>query len=202
MDGVLIDAKDWHFDSLNRALQLFGMEISSADHHTTFDGLPTNTKLQMLSESGNLPVKLHGFINQMKQKYTLELVYAKCTPKFVHEYALSKLKSEGYLLGVASNSIKNTVSIMMEKSSLDQYLDFQLSAEDVNRPKPFPDIYSAAAKRLGLLPSEILVVEDNQNGFEAAEAAGMHLLKVVTVTDVNYQNIKSRITEINELEGI
>lgn len=41
MDGVLIDAKDWHYEALNRALRLFGFEISRYDHLTTYDGLPT-----------------------------------------------------------------------------------------------------------------------------------------------------------------
>src|SRR5262245_9574463 len=63
MDGVLIEAKDWHYEALNRALRLFGMEISRYEHLTTFDGLPTKKKLQMLSAQSNLPVELHDFIN-------------------------------------------------------------------------------------------------------------------------------------------
>ena len=49
MDGVLIDAKEWHYEALNRALALFGMPISRFEHLTTFDGLPTRKKLEMLS---------------------------------------------------------------------------------------------------------------------------------------------------------
>lgn len=41
MDGVLVDAKDWHYEALNQALSLFGMEISRYDHLVTYDGLPT-----------------------------------------------------------------------------------------------------------------------------------------------------------------
>ena len=55
MDGVLIEAKDWHYEALNRALKLFGMEISYAEHLTTFDGLPTKKKLEILSIDRNLP---------------------------------------------------------------------------------------------------------------------------------------------------
>ena len=50
MDGVLIEARDWHFESLNKALRLFGSEISRYDHLVNFDGLPTKKKLEMLSE--------------------------------------------------------------------------------------------------------------------------------------------------------
>lgn len=55
MDGVLIDAKEWHYEALNRALELFGMPISQVDHLTTFDGLPTRKKLEMLTLGRGLP---------------------------------------------------------------------------------------------------------------------------------------------------
>ena len=51
MDGVLIDAKDWHYDALNKALGHFGYHISRESHLSTFDGLPTRDKLNMLSDS-------------------------------------------------------------------------------------------------------------------------------------------------------
>lgn len=92
MDGVLIDAKDWHYEALNQALELFGYKISRYDHLVTFDGLPTKKKLEMLTIEKGLPKGLHKFINHMKQIYTMEHVYMKCKPLFCHQYALSKLK--------------------------------------------------------------------------------------------------------------
>ena len=75
MDGVLIDAKDWHYEALNKALKLFGMEISKHDHLVTYDGLPTNIKLKMISDERGLPTSLHNFINEMKQSYTNDCIY-------------------------------------------------------------------------------------------------------------------------------
>lgn len=194
MDGVLIEAKDWHYETFNKALRLFGYEISRYDHLVTYDGLPTSKKLEMLSLEKGLPFGLHRFINELKQKYTLDMVHTYCVPRFFHEYALSKLKSEGYRLAVASNSIRNTVQLMMEKSALISYLDFFLSNQDVTMAKPDPEIYITAIKRLGLAPDEVMVVEDNHNGIQAATAAGAHVMKVDTVYDVNYENIKNHIS--------
>ena len=196
MDGVLIDAKDWHYEALNRALALFGMEISRYDHLVTYDGLPTKKKLAMLSLERNLPADLHEFINSMKQKYTMELIHNNCKPTFYHEYALSKLKFEGYQMAVCSNSIRNSIEIMMEKSSLRQYLDFIVSAEEVEEGKPDPEIYNISIGKLGLSPKDCLILEDNENGIEAANASGAHLMKITDVQDVNYQNIKNRILEL------
>ena len=196
MDGVLIEAKDWHYESLNKALGLFGMSISRYDHLVTFDGLPTSKKLKMLSLENGFPNGLHQFVNDLKQQYTMEIVYAKCKPIFHHQYALSKLKKEGYKLAVCSNSIRKTVEIMMEKADLLEYLDFFLSNQDVKNGKPDPEIYNLAIQNLGLLPNECLIVEDNENGIKAALASGAHILRVKDTSDVHYYNILERIKEI------
>lgn len=198
MDGVLIDAKEWHYKALNRALKLFGMEINRFDHLRKYDGLPTKTKLEMLSKERDLPLSLHNFISQMKQVYTLEMIYLHCKPDFFHEYALSKLKSNGYKLAVCSNSIRNTVKIMMQKANLEKYLDFYLSNEDVEKCKPDPEIYNKAIGKWGIIPSECLIVEDNENGITAARASGANVMCVQSVDEVNYNNIWSYI---QRLEG-
>lgn len=196
MDGVLIDAKDWHYEALNEALGLFGVEISRYDHLHTFDGLPTKVKLKMLSEQYYLPEQLHGFINQVKQQHTIRKVNERCHPMFEHEYALSRLHAEGYKIAVCSNSIRNTIVNMMDKAALTKYLDLIVSNEDVTKAKPDPEMYSTAISKFGLKPDECLVVEDNINGVKAGLASGAYVLKVETVHDVNYSNIASKIKEV------
>lgn len=195
MDGVLIDAKDWHYDALNKALRLFGLEISRYEHLTTFDGLPTKTKLQMLSKRYYLPVELHQFINELKQSYTAELVYQCCHPIFHHEYALSKLKQKGYMIAVCSNSIRNTIELMMDRAGLSKYIDLIISNEDVVKAKPDPEMYISAMKMLGLSSNECIVVEDNPNGIQAAKASGAAVLEVASIYDVNYDNLIKKIGE-------
>ncbi len=196
MDGVLIDAKEWHYEALNKALDLFGVNISRVEHLNTYDGLPTKKKLQLLSSEKSLPVGLHQFINDMKQIYTMEYVATKCKPRFEHEYALSRLKREGFKLAVASNSIRKTITSMMENASLISYLDFYLSNQDVTKGKPDPEIYLKAIDQLKLSPQECLIVEDNENGKKAARASGAHLLEVEDVHEVTYSCISSTITSI------
>lgn len=202
MDGVLIEAKDWHYEALNKALSLFGMEISRYDHLNTFDGLPTKKKLEMLTLEKGLPKELHKFINDLKQIYTMELIYQKCKPVFYHQYALSRLRNEGYKLVVCSNSIRKTIEVMMEKSGLINYIEFFLSNQDVTYAKPHPEIYQTAMSRLNLQPEECLIVEDNENGIKAALESGAHLLKVDGVEEVNYQNIMSTIKKIEGEQNV
>lgn len=201
MDGVLIEAKDWHYEALNRALHLFGYEISRYEHLITYDGLPTRKKLEMLSLERGLPRELHEFLNEMKQLYTMEIIHAQCKPRFVHEYALSHLKAHGYRLGVASNSIRNTIDVMMKKAHLDSYFDIMLSNEDVSKGKPDPEIYEKAIAQLCFSPQQCLIVEDNENGIMAAKASGAHVMIVRNVDEVNIDNILSHIGQIERQEG-
>ncbi len=138
MDGVLIDAREWHYEALNLALTPFGLEIDRDAHLATFDGLPTRHKLEILTKSRHLPRNLHGFVNKMKQRYTVDMVRQRCHPVFQHQYALAQLKAAGHRLAVCSNSIRQTVDLMMERAGLQRFLDITVSNEDVSKPKPDP----------------------------------------------------------------
>lgn len=198
MDGVLIDAKEWHYEAFKKAISLFGYEITDLEHLHNLDGLPTKDKLKLISEKIYLPTELHGFINEIKQIYTNQLIEEKCFPVFCHEYALSKLKQEGYKIAVCSNSIRKTIERMMDKAALTNYLDLILSNEDVKNAKPNPEIYLKAMKMLRVKPDECLILEDNKNGLKAAKDSGGYVLKINDVYEVNYNNIKDKI---NSIEG-
>jgi HAD superfamily hydrolase (TIGR01509 family) len=196
MDGVLIDAKDWHYEALNRALGHFGYTIIRESHLSTFDGLPTRQKLRMLSSSRGLPEALHDFLNALKQAYTLEISYQRCKPVFNHQYALSRLKKDGYKLAVCSNSVRQSIEAMMRLSSLSTYLDLIVSNQDVEKGKPDPEMYLKAMQSLNVEPNECLILEDNEHGIQAAVASGGHLLKIGVPDDVTYQAITTLISEV------
>ncbi|HEU5006857.1 MAG TPA: HAD family phosphatase [Jatrophihabitantaceae bacterium] len=189
MDGVLVDAREWHYEALNRALAHVGCAISRFDHLVTYDGLPTRDKLEMLTLEHGLPRSLHGFLNGLKQRYTMDIVATQCRPTFAHEYALSRLRHDGLRLAVASNSVRPSVEAIMDKTALATHLEFTLSNEDVTRAKPDPEIYLQAIERLRLTPREVLVVEDNDKGVRAATTAGAHVLTVRGPGDVTYEAI-------------
>ncbi|SES25971.1 HAD family phosphatase [Rhizobium sp. NFR03] len=196
MDGVLIDAKEWHYETLNDALAVFGLNISRTEHLAVYDGLPTRKKLEMLSRTRGLSPKLHDFLNTLKQQMTFRVIVEKCRPVFHHEYALGRLRREGKRLVVCSNSVRPTVEAMMQQSNLLKYLDFLLSNQDVSKAKPHPEIYLTAMERLNLQPHECLILEDNEHGIQAARASGAHVMVVGSVNDVNYDRIGKEIAAI------
>jgi len=193
LDGVLVDATEWHYEALNRALRLFGFDITRYEHLSGYNGLPTRRKLEMLSVEKGLPTAMHPLLNRLKQVYTRDEILTRCRPVFEKEYMLSRLKREGYRLAVCSNSIRDSLALMVAQSGLTEYFDLVVSNEDVARPKPDPEIYLSAMERLGVSPGQTLIVEDAPHGVDAARRSGAHVCQVAGFHDVEYFRVQEAI---------
>jgi HAD superfamily hydrolase (TIGR01509 family) len=191
MDGVLVDARDWHFESLNEALRIFGEEISRDEHESRFDGLPTKVKLRMLEDDGRIPAGLATQIESVKQERTLRAAARLCFPNLEHLIMLAELKRSGYKIGVATNSIRSSASAMLNFAGVLESLDVLVTNEDVERAKPDPAIYLKACESLGMNPNQILVFEDNQYGIAAAKAAGCDVVRVESPLQLNLPFVES-----------
>lgn len=191
LDGVLVDATEWHYEALNRALGLFGFEITRYEHLSTYNGLPTRRKLEMLSVEKGLPRSLHGLICRVKQSYTVQEIQARCWPAFEKEYLLARLSREGYRLAVCSNAVRESVAMMLERAGILRYFELLVSNEDVANPKPDPEIYTQTCRRMGIDPSRVVVVEDAPHGIEAARRAGTRVCEVSGFLEVDWKRVGS-----------
>ena len=189
MDGVLIDAREWHYQALNEALEIFGYQIDLKSHLERFDGLPTRDKLNILSDENDFPVELHRIVNEIKQVRTLRIVAAKCYPLPNVISTVSNLAKENLSLGVATNSIRETTMVMLDNSKLTPYFSSIVTNTDVKNAKPDPEIYLTSCQNLELEPAEVLVIEDNKNGIRAALAAGCKVHRVENPSDVHLDQI-------------
>ena len=196
MDGVLIDARDWHYEALNQALKPFDLEISRYDHENEFDGLSTKVKLEKLVLAGKLPKKLVKTIEEVKQDRTLRIAAEKCFPNITHQILLARLIKAGLKIGVVTNSIRDSSEFMLKYSNIYNFLDTLVTNQDVPNPKPAPDGYLLACKNLDLSPSEVLVVEDGEYGTRAAQAAGCKVLRVDSPDDVSLSLLSTHIPNL------
>lgn len=196
MDGVLIDARDWHYEALNLALEVFGLEISYEEHLEQFNGLSTRQKLEIISKTHSLPVELHQVISNTKQDRTLRIAAEKCFPIAQHLILFDLLRNKGYKIGVYTNSIRQTAEAMLEYAGLLNKIDVLITNQDVEAPKPNPEGYLLACKRLQVLPQDTHVVEDGEYGIQAAESAGCKVIRVGSPKDVSISLIATFIPEI------
>ena len=194
LDGVLVEAKNIHFDALNYALGK-NYKISWAEHLAIYDGLKTNQKLDMLTEKKGLPTKLHSEIWKKKQESTLKIL-KKLHPKENLKTLMSSLVDGGYKIAVCSNSIRKTVLTVLSKIGIMEYLDLIISNEDVKNSKPHPEMYWKAISIMSCLPEETLIVEDSPYGLLAAARSKSHVLRVKNPEEVSHENIFNKLNEI------
>ena len=93
---------------------------------------------------------------------------------------LKFLKGKGYKLAIASNRPTKFTRIILKELSLLSFFDVVLCADKVGRPKPYPDILWAIARRLGLEGQEVLYVGDMTIDINCARRAGVRMVAVVT----------------------
>jgi len=194
LDGVLVDAKKIHYDTLNQALRLIDTkyEISIADHLSIYDGLKTNQKLDLLTKHKNLDKKHHQQIWEEKQKLTIEAIsQLSKNEKLIDLF--KNLRNKGFKLACCSNSIRRSVLIMLSKIGLIEYLDLILSNEDVKNAKPYPEIYWKAMSIMEVLPEQTLIVEDSPTGLLAASRSRANILRVDNPEDLTQEKINSKL---------
>lgn len=185
LDGVLIDATSWHYDALNDALKMFGYEVGLEEHVNTYNGLPTKEKLKLMSERKGLPLGLHEIIQRLKRKFIDTRVNQLCNPSHEKQILLTNLKRKGYKLACCSNAQKYSVMNMLKYAGIADFFDLVLGNDEGFKPKPDPQLYLEACKRLKIKPHEVIIIEDATHGIEAAKRSGAKVIAVRGFEDVN-----------------
>lgn len=190
LDGVLIDSRDIHYHVLNTALSDVDKKyiISKKDHLKKFDGKTTKEKLNILSKERNLPIEFHETIWKNKQKYTLESFNnLTLDDKLINIF--KTLKSLNIKIYICSNSIKDTVHTILYKKGLLDLVDGYFANEDVDSPKPHPEIYWKAMIKEKMMPKNTLILEDSYIGRISAISSGANLCPIKSTNDVTIEKI-------------
>ena len=190
LDGVLVNMPEGHYESLNRALAHFGALIEKEEHMSYFNGLPTRKKVEELERRGRLPAGLRELINSVKQKYTKEIIPKYCVPDHSKLILLKHLRRANYKLACCSNSVRETLHLMLKSAHLFDHLDFIIGNDEVTKSKPDPEIYFKTFEMMGIMPEEAIIVEDAPHGIAAAKASGAIVYEVRGVHDVDLSLFK------------
>jgi len=195
---VLVEAKEIHYKALNNAILSVtddtSMTIGVDEHMSLYDGLKTNEKLTMLTNTKGLPANLHIKIWDTKQANTLKLL-DEIQPNTQLQLIFANLRQNNYKIACCSNSIRRSVLVMLSKLGLIEYMDLILSNEDVKNSKPHPEMYWKAMSMMGVLPDETLIVEDSPPGLLAAARSRAHILRVNNPKDLTSAKLFSKLQE-------
>jgi len=202
LDGVLLDSREVHYEALNNALEFFGKQyiISREEHLSIYDGLPTTKKLNTLSENKNLPTNLHNEVWKKKQEETLFIFNKLLRDEELISF-FKKLKFNSFKIAVASNSVRDTVKLVLIRLGLIEYIDYFVSNDDVKRTKPFPEMYWTCMTACNALPSTTVIVEDSHIGRQGALDSGSTLVAVENRNDLNIQKIDKIINILSKKQN-
>lgn len=185
LDGVLVEARDWHYYALNKALmQISHTEVSLKEHLHTFNGLPTAKKLEMLESTGRIKAEDKDRIWKLKQDLTVETIKEMGHVDKEKVNMMSYLKEQQFKIACVTNSIRKTAELMLEVTGQLSFVDLLVSNEDVEKPKPDPEGYIKALNVFCCLPDTALIIEDSDYGIEAASKSGAKIMKVSCAKDV------------------
>lgn len=203
LDGVLVDARELHYNALNEALTDIDPKyvIERQEHLSTYDGLSTSKKLSMLTNSKGLPEELHNSVWKLKQQKTLKIINEFEKDERISK-VLKKFKSDGYKIACATNSIRDTAKLQLIRRGFFENIDFLFSNQDVTEPKPSTEIYLRCMLKAGVGPHETVIVEDSHIGRKGALNSGAHLCAVKNSSDVTYDKINNTISKANGKDSL
>lgn len=172
MDGTLLDSHDFHLEAWKLLLKKYNIKKTDSDILSQF-GKTTEDIARNLFPAGHDPVQ----IGAEKDDFFLTLVSDICLFSGVSE-VISRLKRQNYKICVASSNPFITVHTICTNCDLE--IDACIGVDEIEHGKPAPDMILAAASRLGLAPSECLVVGDSPYDIRAAKAAKCRIIAVLT----------------------
>ena len=194
LDGVLVDACEWHYEALNRALKdVVNYTIDRDSHEKIYNGIPTLTKLSILKEMGIIREEDFTKISDLKQWYTIQVINDFCTESVTKIALMKLLKAEGYKIGCVTNSIRKTAELMLKRSGILEYMDILITNEDSVNHKPHPEQYIQALVFLNTLPKNAIIVEDCPKGLQAARLTGSRVFQVKNSTEVTKELFKDKL---------
>ena len=173
-DGTLADTMPSHYEAWMTVLERHGLEMSE-DRFYALGGWPTRKVAELLANESGRAIDVDRISVEKEDLFhgSLHLV-APIDPviQVVREF-------HGRLpMAVATGAVRSVCQRILQHIGIADCFETIVSADDVERHKPAPDIFLEAARRLGVEPTRCRVYEDTDPGIEAARRAGMEYIDV------------------------
>lgn len=204
LDGVLIDSREAIVETFNRVLDELGVDRYPAEAIKEMIGEPL---IDMYMRA--LPQSMHYLIPHCYERYVA--IYRELAPGSVSllpgvEETLTHFKALGLKQSIATTKRSDVAGYIMRRLGVAHLLDLVLGVNDVERPKPSPEIIELTLRKLMVEREEALFIEDTTIGLEAGKGAGVHTVAVTTGTHTRERLASARpdyvIEDIRDLKTI
>lgn len=174
VDGTLVDSNDAHAQAWAEVLQRHGYEVSVEEVRPLIGMgsdklLPKVAGIEVESEEGKRISKERG--KRFKEHYLPKLKpFAQVRP------LLEQMRADGLKLVVASSAGKEDLKALLQAAGVDDLIEDETSAEEVEESKPDPDVVQAALNELGVPAKQAIMLGDTPYDVEAAGRAGVAII--------------------------
>ncbi len=175
-DGTLADTMPPHFLAWRLTLGRYGIELDE-DRFYSLGGWPTDKIIELLASERGLTLDVPAVA--LEKENSFEEILHEVTA-IDHVVGIARRYSGKLPLAVATGGVRRICERILNHVGILELFDHVVTADDVERHKPNPDIFLEAARRLNTAPENCLVYEDTDPGITAAKAAGMHWIDVRT----------------------
>jgi HAD superfamily hydrolase (TIGR01509 family) len=184
MDGLLLETEDlWHAAE-SELFRRHGVDFTREDQLSLI-GTGAEVSSRYYAERLGMPIERGPELFEEMIRLMHEQVRRQVDARPGARELVADLRRLGVPLAIASNSPRYLVDDALATAGLADAFDVIVTADDVERPKPEPDIYRLACERLGVPPADAVALEDSASGVAAAKAAGLDCIAVPMFTETD-----------------
>jgi len=171
MDGVIVDSEPIHIEAEKQTLLKYGVKITTEELRT-YTGTTAEFEFNDLIRKYKLNTTAKTLFD-VKEDIMFRLLEERTEPTKGVIDLIKSLKQQGFKLGIATSGHRKLAHYYADKLGIASFFDAIVCAEDITHSKPDPEIFLKTAQRLGVEPTQCIVIEDAKLGIEAAVKAGM-----------------------------
>jgi beta-phosphoglucomutase-like phosphatase (HAD superfamily) len=173
-DGTLADSMPEHWRAWQQVTQRHGLQFTQ-ERFYSLGGVPARNLVKLLSEEQGLKMDCEAVAREK------EAAFERLIPQIRGLEPICQIARDNFgkvPMAVASGGTRRVVALTLHHVGIAQLFQAVVVSEDAPRPKPAPDIYLEAARRLGIVPENCRAYEDTDLGLDAIRAAGMEAVDV------------------------
>jgi len=199
-DGLIVDTESAWYEAFKDVFRQYGVDLPLSLWGkcigTTFEAFDP---FDYLEEQLKRNIDREAVVRQTKERHDVLMATRGLRPG-VRQY-LETAKQRRFGIGLASSSNRNWVEPYLKQYGIIQYFDAILTADNVKKVKPDPELYLKALSSLNVKGEEAVAFEDSLNGLRAAKAAGLYCVVVPNqVTDfMPFENHDLKLGSMEEL---
>jgi len=201
LDGIIIESEPWQKEAFDLTMQPYNIHFNDKQFAELI-GIRSIDNFRKIKKKYDIPISAKE-LTAIKNKSYARILKQKITPRG-HFNDLFHYLRERYILSLASSSIREDVFNSIRLLNIEKYFEVIVTGDDVNAGKPDPEIFLKTALQLKIAPESCAVIEDSQNGINAAKKAGMLSIAVPTKHTANhdFKNADHLFKDLSEIKQV